>query len=651
MREFLAKLTFGIEQKNLHKSEWPIVSDLIDKNIIKQGSVFKINEGFIAGSVDVARSGTGFLCPITDKQQKDVKISYQDMDFLEQDDLVIARLAKERGRVVAKVVWLGQKAVPYKVVCIEKNIKKIKAIDIKTLEAINLDVSQKALAPLPDGAILKIDSTTKRPLEVLGTLDNPLIDELISLALYDKKEEFSKGALTEAKSYGNEVHKELYPNRLDLTKVPFATIDPIDAKDFDDAIYFDKENYKLWVAIADVSFYVTPYSSLDKDAYERGFSIYFPHKSIPMLPRELSENICSLKPNENRLAYTFEIDLDKSSLEAVSFKLHEAVIYSLRRYNYDEIDEFLAGRNARDETDKIVFDWLFAFNEVSEKIRKERLKKGLDFHNDEVRLTLDDKQSIVGARTEVQTRSHQLIEDAMLLANKCAATYFTKGIFRVHDKPTPQKTRALVENLESIGIEIKSLNNFHKLVEEAQTQARGSSLEPFVDKLIIRAQQQARYASTNIGHFGLGFEKYTHFTSPIRRYSDLILHRLLKQILANDEKGLSYTLKTIDAVCVQVSELEREAAKTEWDFLDRKFARWAEANIGGKAEALVVDVNEGAEYPTIVKVTKPFYGPRVFILKDIVPLFASVEIEIVRVDLLRARIYGKVTKRLDESAH
>jgi ribonuclease R len=181
-----------------------------------------------------------------------------------------------------------------------------------------------------------------------------------------------------------------------------------------------------------------------------------------------------------------------------------------------------------------------------------------------------------------------------------------------------------------------------------QGQVTNSTLAPFVDKLIIKAQQQARYAPDNIGHFGLGFEKYSHFTSPIRRYSDLILHRLLKQTMANDEKGLSHTLKTIDAVCVQVSGLEREAAKTEWDFLDRKFTRWAESNIGQSFEAVVTDADEGAEYPSIVKVTKPFYGPRVFILKDFVPLFATLKVEIVRVDLLKARIYGKVVKLLDE---
>ncbi|WP_024790030.1 RNB domain-containing ribonuclease [Lebetimonas sp. JH292] len=224
-------------------------------------------------------------------------------------------------------------------------------------------------------------------------LDDPWVDEKISLALYNKKEEFSKFAILEAESYGDFVDKSMYPQRIDLTEKYFCTIDPVSAKDHDDAIYFDKDENALYVAIADVSEYVYLNGNIDKEAKERGFSIYFPHKSVPMLPRALSENICSLKENEDRIKFTFKIVLDKNN-NVIKEELFEAIINSKRKYSYERVDEFLAGKLENiDKTDEEILSWLLPLWKKIKHIRYERLKTGLDFESDEIRMSLDENRN------------------------------------------------------------------------------------------------------------------------------------------------------------------------------------------------------------------------------------------------------------------
>jgi ribonuclease R len=275
-------------------------------------------------------------------------------------------------------------------------------------------------------------------------------------------------------------------------------------------------------------------------------------------------------------------------------------------------------------------------------LKEQRLKKGFNFAGDEIRMSLDDEQNIIATKIETQTRSHSLIEDCMLLANVCSASYFDHGIFRCHDKPSKQKIKGMLDDLASIGFDIKPSSNIHAMIENIQAQAKGSGLEKYIDKLIIQSQQKAVYQSTNIGHFGLGFNRYSHFTSPIRRYSDLILHRLLKAIIKDDEKQKNFVLRDIDAITMEVSTLEREAAKVEWDFKDRKFARWAKKNINNNFRAIVENIDEQGDKDTIVRIEDKIIGARVFVPHSNLALFEEVEVKIIDVNIQNSRIYGKV---------
>jgi len=643
MKELLAKLTFGTNKRDLNKSELAFVDELVRKKILTPKDELKFPPNVIVGIVDKSRSGLCFLESLTSKAAKDVPIDRRDSNFLEDDDVIIARIEQMRGRMMAKTLLVVQKSTPYSIVLVTKKGKSVKVVELKTGKELDLPVKPKSLLVLPDEAVLKIDNTTKNPLEVLGILSDPLVDEKISLGVYGRHDEFEKKCLTEAEAYGTQVDKSMYPNRVDLTTLPFCTIDPVTAKDFDDAIYFDVAQSTLYVAIADVSEYVVPFSALDEEAKYRGFSVYLPHRSIPMLPRNLSENICSLKERVDRLTFTFKMKIDQETLEVTHYELFESVINSSKRYNYDEIDEFLQGKSARDETDAKTLEWLLPLNELTEKLKEKRLKRGFNFAGSEIRMVLDDAQHIVETKIEEQTRSHAIIEDCMLLANICSATYFDYGIFRCHDKPSRQKLVEMVEELDSIGFHAKLSSNIHAMVEEIQAQSKGSHIEKYVDKLIIQSQQKAMYQTNNIGHFGLGFEHYSHFTSPIRRYSDLILHRLLKAIIKSDEKKRSFVLRDIEAITLSVSTLEREAAKVEWDFKDRKFARWAVQNIGKRFKAIVEDIDTRGDKDTILRIDDTITGARVFVPQSRnETLFEEVEVEIQKVDITTAKIFGKI---------
>lgn len=643
MRELLVKLALGTKKSNLDRKELAYAKELAEEGLISFGDELRFQTNITVGLVDKTRSGLCFLESLSNKSSKDIPITRRDSHFLEDSDIIIAKIVSERGKIFAKTVKVVQKSTPYTVVLVNKKGKNLKVTELKTGKELSLPVKPKALFALPDNVVLKLDNMTKNPIEVLGLIDNPLVDEKISLGIFGRHDEFDKKCLEEAESYGNIVDKTMYKNREDLTHLPFCTIDPVDAKDYDDAIYFDKNSYELYVAIADVSEYVTSFSAIDEEAKYRGFSVYLPHRSIPMLPRNLSENICSLKELTDRLTFTFKIKIDPVSLDVIKFELFETVIHSIRRYNYDEIDNFLDGKKARDNSDETILDWLLPLNELTKNLKEKRLKRGFNFTNDEIRMELDENQNITSTKIELQTRSHAIIEDCMLLANICSATYFDYGIFRCHDKPSKQKISSLLQDLSALGFNIKPTSNIHAMIEEIQSQAVGSNIEKYIDKLIIQSQQKAVYQSVNIGHFGLGFDRYSHFTSPIRRYSDLILHRLLKAIVKNDEKQKKFTLRDIEAITTEISTLEREATKVEWDFKDRKFARWAQNNLNKKFKAIVEDIDENGDKDTIVRIDDTITGARIFVPQTRVSLFEEVKVEITEVNIQNAKIYGRIT--------
>lgn len=624
-------------------SKW--VHELFLKKIVKKsGKYFKLDDKYRIGKLDIASSGVGYLQTYgTKSYKKDLLVESKDLNLAQKDDIVVVkRVFSNSRRPKAKVVKILKRAFLYSVVYTQKVNNRIVGINVKNGLSINISASQKSLKVLPCDSVLKVDNENGSIVEVLGVLSDESVDEKISLALYDKTENFSTQAKNEAISYGTKVDKNMYEDYEDFTSLPFCTIDPPDAKDFDDAIYFDEKSFTLYVAIADVSSYVNPYSAMDMEARKRGFSIYFPHKSIPMLPRNLSENICSLKPNEDRLAFCFKISLDRTTLKVVHEEVLNVVINSKKRFTYDEIDQFLI-KKQKDLNFKEIFDWLEHLQKVTNKLRKIRLSNAFEFRSDEVRMVVDENQHLIGTSIEKETPSHKLVEDCMLLANRSATKYIQTGIFRNHESPSFEKIEYLISDLEMIGLEFKFAPDLVKLIKNIQKRADDVNLRAEVDKLIIKSQKKAKYESINKGHFGLGFDRYTHFTSPIRRYSDLVLHRLIKSKLANNQKEFNRQLENIDQLCEDLSNLERESDMVAWDYMDRKFARWAKLHEGEEFEAIVTSVGRGV----IAKLDDRLKGARIFLIDDDAYLLDRVKVRIISSNIAQATITAKIVRVLE----
>lgn len=276
---------------------------------------------------------------------------------------------------------------------------------------------------------------------------------------------------------------------------------------------------------------------------------------------------------------------------------------------------------------------------VTDKLREKRLKIGFDFRSKELEMSLDENSNISKTEFAQETPSHSLIEDCMLLANKEAAKRFSRGVFRIHEPPSQTKLQKLYQELASIGIFIEIKNTVKETITAIQQQAKQMGLESEVDTLIIRSQMQARYSPLNAGHFGLGFEEYTHFTSPIRRYSDLIVHRLLKAINKDDKDEGSYVLRNIESLCINISEKEREASSIEVEFMQRKFARWAEQNIDQTFDAKVTSTDPEIKVEIIDEIS----GAKVnIVLHSEVVLFQDVKVKITEVDIAKAKIFGEI---------
>ena len=641
MIELLLALGHGVTNEEIPSEFSSLINELIRLKALKlRHGTYSFDSRYRAGTIDVSSGGLGFVKTYANKQMKDLLIEAGDtLGAMRGDIVIVRRLHTKQGRPKAKVVYIAKRKHASSLVYTKIQHKRVVGVNIKTALIQNITASQKSLKHLPEGTVLKIDNKTGTLIEVLGVLSDPTIDEKISMELFEKTEFFSEKAELEASSHGNFVDKSFYPDRVDLTHLDFCTIDPVDAKDFDDAVYFDVKNTTLYVAIADVSEYLFDMGHIDKEAKKRGFSIYFPHKSIPMLPRSLSENICSLKPDEDRLAFVFKIKLDKNTYAPIKEELMDAVIHSKRRFTYEEIDCFLEGDFSKQrEVDKTILKSLLPLNDFMKKVREKRLKNSFEFRSTDTRMVIDTEQNLLSTRVEKETASHSLIEDCMLLANKAAAKRLEYGIFRTHGEPTMSKIEKLLEDLAFVGIHERFIPDIPLLIKHLQSKADEIEIREEVDKLIIRAQQKAVYEPENKGHFGLGFDSYTHFTSPIRRYSDLTLHRLLKADLKRDKKRKEFLLKDIDSLCENISMLERESDKVAWDYMDRKFARWANERIGENVQAIVTDVDRNVK----AKLDDEIVGARIFLLDDDVELFERVTVKLVEADIATARIYGKI---------
>ena len=639
MRYFLETLSRGASNPNAKCKEALRILEFLKAISFHKGKAY-LNNGFITGRLDINARGVGFIEVFSDKPMRDIVVESKNLGGAHLGDIVVAHLlSNKKSRQSAKILAVLEPANETSLVYLKRFGEAVLGVNIQNGLSLALKASQKSLKALPLGTLLKINNANNEITEVLGLITDPNIDEKISLAIYNKKDEFTPACEDEARAWGDAVDPSMYKERVDLQHLPFCTIDPDDAKDFDDAIYYDTSKNELYVAIADVSEYVSAFSATDKEAKNRCFSIYFPHKSVPMLPRTLSENICSLRPDEPRLAFTFKINLN-DDLSVKKEELFSAIIKSKKRFTYNEVDKILENKSGCEQG---ILDWLLPLHKITQRLKQIRLKKGFDFRSKELKMSLNDDGLIASTHFESETPSHALIEDCMLLANKAAAKMISKGVFRNHAPADIKKINFLLDDLAALGIEAQYESDLAAMIAKIQSKANELGIREDADKLIIKAQKRAEYSHTSSGHFGLGFETYTHFTSPIRRYSDLTLHRLLKAQLAKDDKLYNYLLEGIEATCEELNIKEREADKVAFDFMDRKFARWAEQNIGKDFICYISEISE----PLIARLDDELKGARIILPNFTCPLLSRVRVRIISSDIASAKIIGKVVEKLD----
>ena len=379
--------------------------------------------------------------------------------------------------------------------------------------------------------------------EVLGEVDDPGMEIEIAVRKYGVPHEFSQGCLALARGLPEKVRPQDKKDRVDLTDVALVTIDGEDARDFDDAVYCEpakvgrSSGWRLLVAIADVSHYVETGSAIDIDAYERATSVYFPRRVIPMLPEKLSNGLCSLNPDVERLCMVCDM-LITASGEVHAYQFYPAVMHSHARFTYTEVASILAntrGPEAAKRKERV--SDLMNLHDVYGALLKSRHARGaVDFETTETQIVCDDSGRIEKIIPRVRNDAHKLIEEAMLAANVCSADFILQskhpGLFRVHEGPTPEKKDILRNYLKTTGVGLTITDNpkpaeFQAIAEATKERPDAQQIH----SMLLRSMQQAIYTPINSGHFGLAFEAYTHFTSPIRRYPDLLVHRVIKAIL------------------------------------------------------------------------------------------------------------------------
>ena len=640
MKSLLIKLTHGLSELDISPQEYEYVNDFLSKKYItKKNNTYIFNSKYRAGTLGLVQNSTAYL-NVIGENTRDLFIGEGDLGEAKEGDLIIAqRILGQRSKPSAKIAEIVGRALSFSVAYVKYTNFNKSLVDIKNDYPIGIEITEDELNNYKIGEIFKINNQDGTIMESLGLMDDPLVDEKIVLAGFNKHDEFDEEVLKIATSF-KEVNPDKYPLRKDLRNLSFCTIDPVTAKDYDDAIYWDDENSTLYVAIADVSEYVKPFGAIDNEAIYRSFSIYLPHRSIPMLPRQLSETLCSLQPHVDRLAYVFEMKLDINTLEVINSKVYEALIHSDRRFNYEEIDSYFENKlKAKNSKEEEIFVWITKLRIITDELKKKRLKVGYDFRSNEIEMKIDEEGKLISTSHAQETPSHALIEDCMLLANKAAAGQFTRGIFRIHEQPSQNKLQSLYQELAGIGMFVDIKDTTKDTISGIQEQASALNLEAEVDALIIRSQMRARYTPLNAGHFGLGFDAYTHFTSPIRRYSDLIVHRLLKAINAKDTEEGSYVLRNIESLSMTISEKEREAATIEQDFMARKFTRWAKENLTKVFNAKITstDAEIKADLDDEIK------GARLIITStNNVILFQDVKVRLDKVDIPKAKIYASI---------
>ncbi|MGB6105884.1 MAG: ribonuclease R [Pusillimonas sp.] len=525
-----------------------------------QGQLLLNNKlDFIAGKVQGHRDGFGFL--LRDDGGPDLFLSPREMLKVLHGDRVLAKPDGEyRGKPEASIVEV-----------VERHTNKLVGRFLKERGAFivvpeDQRIKHDILIPTSDvgaaehGQVVSVEIVQQptrhtqplgRVIEVLGEIDDPGMEIEIAVRKFDVPHEFSEAALNQAARIPATVKPAELKNRVDLRDVPFVTIDGEDARDFDDAVFCmpvdlgtekrKRPGWRLLVAIADVSHYVRPGDALDDDALDRGTSVYFPRRVIPMLPESLSNGICSLNPDADRLVLVCDMVVAASGTKAGSitaYQFYEAVIHSHARTTYTDVWAALQQPGGpAGQSMQAVLPHIQNLYELYRLFAQARIKRGaIDFDTVETRIVCNPLGKIERIEAYTRNDAHKLIEECMLAANTCAAEFMTRnkrlGLYRVHEGPTPEKLKSLRDYLRNLGLTLDggddpSTTDYARLIKAARARPDFE----IIQTMCLRSLQQAIYSPEQVGHFGLSYDHYAHFTSPIRRYPDLLTHRVIKGVL------------------------------------------------------------------------------------------------------------------------
>lgn len=610
----LAKI-FDIEKNQMSEFK-NILNELVSEGKLIKSSKDKYGLpkffSLAAGKLEIAKKGFGFVIT-NNKEESDIFIPRSNLKGAMHGDIVTVKLLKEsedgrkREGVIQDIITRGntqiigtfEKAKGFGfVVPDDKRINW--DLFVPGAKTMNAKDNYKVVAQVekwpendrnPEGRIT----------EVLGASDDPFVEEEAIIKATDVRQEFSKKVLEAADALDDQISKTEIKKRKDYRNLRTVTIDGADARDFDDAISIEEKDngFTLWVHIADVSHFVKEDDIIDKEAIKRATSIYLPDRVIPMLPERISNNLCSLKPKVDRLSFSVRMDIDKEG-EVTSYAITPSIINSNERMIYEDVTQILEGteNEALKKYDYIKEDF-FTMSKLAKVLNKKRFERGaIDFDFPETKINIDDKGYITEIYKYERGESNRIIEEFMLLTNEVVAEHVywmeLPFIYRVHEDPDENKIKDFKKFIYNLGYNLKGNDSeLHpKQVQDLLEEVKGEKSEYIINKMMLRSLKQAKYSPVSEGHFGLAAEYYSHFTSPIRRYPDLQIHRILKLIIANkmDKKMVQKMEKRVEDVSEISSEKERIAETLERDVTDLKKAEYMKNHIGDEFVGIISSV-------------------------------------------------------------